>query len=189
MTKVIKKYRNIYTFILIISLIGLSSGYMYYETQSKETKKSLVEDLSIKESLKHGVNNIKKRTTFTIKTLVYSITIAPQVINIFNIFYIPFETGFILNILDSYNLKFSLIYISIYHLLPLIIELILIKVSLILSKNIIEFLLFKDKPSIKNLKHQMKKYLIISIILIIYEIFIYIFSTNINGYLVTFITN
>ena len=38
MTKVIRKYRNIYIFILILSLIGLSSGYMYYQTQSKEVK-------------------------------------------------------------------------------------------------------------------------------------------------------
>lgn len=189
MTKVIRKYQNIYIFILTLSLIGLSSGYMYYQTQSKEVKNIIVEDLSIKETLKHGVNNIKKRTTFIIKTLVFSITIVPQVINIFNIFYIPFETGFILNILDSYSLKFSLMYISIYHMIPLIIELILIKISLILSKSIIELILFKDKLSIKNLKHQTKKYLIISLILVIYEFFIYIFSTNINGYLVTFITN
>ena len=160
---------------------------MYYQTQSSELQSKITNDLNIKETLKQGVNNIPKRTKFIIKTLIYSITILPQIINIFNIFYIPFETGFILNILNAYSLKFSIIYITIYHIIPLIIELILIKISIMLSKRIIELLIFKDKLSIKNLKHQTKKYLIISSILIIYEIFIYIFSTNINGYLVTFI--
>ena len=57
-----------------------------------------------------------------------------------------------------------------------------------LSKNIIELIIFKDKLSIKDLKHNLKHYLIVSIILLFYEFLILIFSTNINSYLVTFIT-
>ena len=188
MTKTIKKYKNIYVFILVLSLIGLSTGYLYYQTQSKTTKEELVNKLDIKESLKYGVNNLNKRINIVTKTLIYSITVIPQVINIFNIFYLPFETGFILNLLESYSLKFSLIYITTYHLIPLILTIILIKIGLILSKNIIELIIFKDKLSIKNLKRQLLKYLIVSILLLIYEIFIFIFSTNINGYLMTFLS-
>ena len=61
MTKTIKKYKNIYVFILVLSLIGLSTGYLYYQTQSKTTKEELVNKLDIKESLKYGVNNLNKR--------------------------------------------------------------------------------------------------------------------------------
>lgn len=187
MTKIIKKYKNIYLFILVLSLVGLSSGYIYYQTQPTNIQKELINELNIKESMSSGVNHLPKRTTFIIKTFIYSITIIPQVINIFNIFYLPFETGFILNILESYSIKFSLIYITIYHLIPLILSLILIKIGITLAKYILELIIFKDKLSTKNLKLSLKKYLIVSILLIIYEIYIYIFSININGYLVTFI--
>ena len=188
MAKTIKKYKNIYMFILALSLVGLSTGYLYYQTQSKNTKEELLNKLDIKESLNYGVNNLNKRVNIVTKTLIYSITIIPQVINVFNIFYLPFETGFILNLLESYSIKFSLIYITTYHLIPIVLTLILIKISLILSKNIIELIIFKDKLSIKNLKKQLLKYLIVSLILFIYEIFILIFSTNINGYLITFLS-
>lgn len=188
MLKVLKKYHNIYIFILILSLIGLSTGYMYYEVQTSTTKQELTTSINIKEELSSGVNNIPKRFKIISKTLINSITILPQIINIFNIFYIPFETGFILNLLESFSIKFSLIYISIYHIIPLLFTLILIKISLSLSKSIIELLLFKDKLSIKNLKLHLKKYFLVSIIYLLYELLILIFSTNINSYLVTFIT-
>lgn len=187
MKKVIKKSYNIYLFILVLSLIGLSSGYLYYQVQSKNMKEELTTKINIKEELNTGVNNIPKRLKTISKTLIYSIAIIPEVINIFNIFYIPFETGFILNLLETFSLKFSLIYISLYHIIPLLFNLILIRISLSLSKSIIELLIFKDKLSIKNLKVNIKRYFIVSILLIIYEIIILIFSTNINGYLVTFI--
>ena len=187
MKKVIKKSYNIYLFILVLSLIGLSSGYLYYQVQSKNMKEELTTKINIKEELNTGVNNIPKRLKTISKTLIYSITIIPEVINIFNIFYIPFETGFILNLLETFSLKFSLIYISLYHIIPLLFNLILIRISLSLSKSIIELLIFKDKLSIKNLKVNIKRYFIVSVLLIIYEIIILIFSTNINGYLVTFI--
>ena len=188
MSKVIKKYQNIYLFILMLSLIGLSSGYLYYQTQPNKTKEELVNKLNIKESLNYGVNNLPKRLKIITKTFIYSIFILPQIINVFNIFYIPFETGFILNLLESYSLKLSLIYISIYHIMPLILVLILIKISFLISKSIIEVILFKDRKSIKNLKKHVIKYILVTSILIIYEIFIFIFSTNINGYLMTFLS-
>lgn len=183
-----KKLNNIYLFILILSLIGLSTGYTYYQVQSTNIKEELISKINLKEELSSGVNNIPKRTKSIIKTLIYSITIIPQVINIFNIFYIPFQTGFILNLLDTFTIKFSLIYITIYHLIPLIFICILTKKSLNISKSIIELLLYKDKLSIKTLKKHLKEYIIISFISLFYEFIILIFSSNINSYLVTFIT-
>ena len=177
-----------YLFIIILSLIGLSTGYLYYETQTNETKEELKKEINLTEDLSNGVNNIPKRLKQILKTLLYSITILPSILNIFNIFYYPFQIGFILNILESFSIKLSLIYISIYHIIPLLFNLILIRIGIKLSKNIIELIIFKDKLSIKDLKHNLKHYLIVSIILLFYEFLILIFSTNINSYLVTFIT-
>ena len=188
MSKVLKKYKNIYIFILILSLIGLSSGYIYHKVQPTKTKEELIESINIEEELTHTINNIPKASMIIIKTLLYSILIIPQLINIFNIFYKPFQIGFILNMLETYSLKFSLLYVSIYHILPLVFSLILIKISLIISKNIIELLIYKDKLSIKHLKQQLKKYLIISIIYLFYEFIIIIFSSIINSYLMTIIS-
>ena len=122
-----------------------------------KTKEKLIESINIEEELTHTINNIPKSFLTIIKTFLYSILILPQLINIFNIFYKPFQIGFILNMLETYSLRFSLIYISIYHILPLIFALILIKISLIISKKIIELLIYKDKLSIKHLKQQLKK--------------------------------
>lgn len=179
---------NIYLFIIILSLIGLSTGYLYYETQSPSTKEELITKINIKEDLSHGVNNIPKRLKIILKILIYSITILPILINIFNIFYYPFQIGFILGILESFSIKLSLIFLTIYHIIPLLFTLILIRISIKLSKNIIELLIFKDKLSIKSIKHNLKQYLLVTIILLFYEFLIIIFSTNINSYLVTFIT-
>ncbi|MBE6145939.1 MAG: hypothetical protein E7171_04880 [Firmicutes bacterium] len=179
---------NIYLFIIILSLIGLSTGYLYYETQSPSIKEELTTKINIKEDLSHGVNNIPKRLKIILKTLIYSITIIPVIINIFNIFYYPFQIGFILSLLETFSIKLSLIFITIYHLIPLIFTLILIRISFKITKNIIELIIFKDKLSIKHIKSNLKQYLLVSLILLFYEFIILIFSTNINSYLVTFIT-
>lgn len=184
-----KPLSNIYLFILILSFIGLGTGYTYYQVQSTTTKEELISKINLKEELSSGVNNIPKRVKTIIKTITNSILIIPQIINIFNIFYIPFQTGFILNLLDTYTLKFSLIYISIYHIIPFIYNVILIKISLNLSKSIIELIIYKDKLSIKSIKHNFKKYITISLLYLFYEFIILIFSSNINSYLVTFINN
>jgi hypothetical protein len=178
-----------YLFILVLSLIGLSTGYLYYETQSSNIKEELSTKINLKEELSTGVNNIPKRLKQIIKTLIYSITILPSILNIINIFYYPFQIGFILNLLESFSIKLSLIYISIYHIIPLLFNLILIRIGIKLSKNIIELILFKDKLSIKDLKRNLKHYLIVAILLLFFEFLILIFSVNINSYLVTLCYN
>ena len=167
-----KLISSVYLFIIILSLIGLSTGYLYYETQSSNIKNELKNKINIKEELSQGINNFPKRTKQVIKILLYSITILPSIINIFNIFYYPFQIGFILNLLESFSIKFSLLYITIYHIIPLLYNLILIRTGIKLSKNILELLIFKDKLSIKDLKRNFKHYIIVSIMLLFYELLI-----------------
>ena len=177
---------NINLFILILSLIGLSSGYIYYQIQDQQTKDELINAIDIKDELNSGINNIPKRIKIVTKIFFYGLTLIPQIINVFNIFYMPFEIGFILNLLESFSLKFSVIYITIYHIIPLIFTLLLIRISLKLSKFILELLVFKDKISIKNLRCSLKKYIFVSLLLFFYEFLLLIFSKNINTYLVVF---
>ena len=40
-----------YLFILVLSLIGLSTGYLYYETQSSNIKEELSTKINLKEEL------------------------------------------------------------------------------------------------------------------------------------------
>ena len=99
----------------------------------------------------------------------------------------PFEIGFIFSFLTTYNLKFAIIYTLFYYLIPLLLSIILIRLSISLTYNIIKYL-FKKERTIKRVIILInKKYLILSIITLLYEIIITIFSTNLNGYLMTII--
>ena len=182
-----KIINNIYLFILILSLIGLGSGYTYYQVQTIEIKNELITMIDLKEELSSGVNNIPKRFKVIIKTLINSLLVIPQLVNLFNIFYMPFQTGFVLNLLDDFSLKFSLIYIFIYHIIPIVFNLFLIKISFNISKALIELLLYRDKLGISILKRYLKRYVVLSFVFIFYEFIVWIFSSNINAYLVTFI--
>lgn len=187
MIKLINKYKNIYIFIITLSLIGLISGHLYYEIQPSNLKNEIKEQLNIQESLSNRVNNLSKNLLSETKILIYSILIIPNIINIFNIFYKPFQTGFIFNLLSTYNNSFSFKYILIYHIPPLIISIIVTRISLTITLNIIKQLVIKDNQSKRILKNSLKKYLLLIIISILYEISIIILSPYINTYLMTII--
>lgn len=181
------KYRNIYIFIITLSFMGFISGYNYYRIQDSNLKTKAIESLNLKENLKKPVNNIIKNGKKCIKPIIYGIFILPQIINIVCTFYEPFQIGFIFNLLCTYNLKFSFIYIFLYHLIPLIILLFLIKISFAISKDIIKYIIWKNQIDKKHLKLLIKKYIIILLFEIMYEILILFFSTNINAFLISII--
>ena len=182
------KYKYLYTFLIIITTIGFISGYLYFKIQPENTKQEALEMINIHDELNNSVNNIPKRLKFISKTSIYSITIIPQIFNIFETFYKPFQQGFIFNLLNQYNLKLSFFYNLIYNFIPLIFYLVLIRISISVSTNIISYIIFKEIKKINILKKLIKKYFLISTFLIFYEFIIMIFSTNINAYLMTLIT-
>ena len=181
------KYKNIYVFIIILSLIGFISGYKYYDIQEEDIKTSAISSLNIKENLKKPINNILKNGKKSLKPIIYSAIIITQPISIINIFYEPFQIGFVFNLLNTYNIKFSMIYIFTYHLIPLIILLFLIKVSFTISKYLIKFIIWKNINDKKHLLLIIKKYFIILSFELIYDIVILFFSSNINSYLISII--
>lgn len=187
MKKRSNKRRNIYIFLITLSLIGLVSGYFYYQLQPSNIKTDITNKLNITEELNTRVNNLTKSIKTSFKILFNSILIIPSIINIFNIFYKPFQIGFLFNILNSYSLKLSLIYNTIYQIIPYIFQVILTKISITLIYSIIKKIINYKKESLNKIILLLKKYLIISIFLFIYEILIIIISKKINLYLMTFL--
>lgn len=186
--KKLNKYKYIYLFIVVLSLIGFISGYMYYNIQSDNTKNEIINKIDITNELSTTTNNIPKRLKETSIYLLSSITIIPEISNIFKIYYDPFQIGFIFNTLKKYGIKFSFMYNLVYQLIPLLFKLILIRITITITSNIIRFIFKKDINLKRKIKLLIKKYLIISMTLYFYEFLVFIFNANINTYLMTIIT-
>lgn len=187
MVRNIVKHHNIYIFIIVLALIAFISGRMYYKVQPKETKESIKETIAIEEDLTYSTNNIFKRVKDSFLILISGIFIVTQIFNIFKIFKMPFEIGFVYSFLKSYSFKLAFIYTTLYQIIPLIITLILIRISITISFNLIKAIIYRKRTTIQKIKRLFKKYLIIFAFLLLYEIIIAIFSININTYLLTFL--
>lgn len=166
------KLNNITTFILTLSLIGIISGFSYY----KLSKDEITSNIDIKESINQRpkiINNLTK----PISILIFSILLITSIINVVEVFYKSFTTGYLIAFLLSINLKTSIYYNLIYQIIPLLLELLLIITSIKISKNIITKLIL-NKGRIKIL---IKKYFLLSSFYYIYIILTYIFSLTINS--------
>ncbi len=187
MLNTIKKHKYSYLFITILSTIGFISGIIYYQIQPKHIKAETKEILNIKEELNIRQNNIIKSLKNNTSILFYTISVIFIFKNIINIFYKPFEIGFIFSLLNTYNKKFSIIYTLFYNLPAIIISLILIRISFTIIIKISNYIITKNKKVKREIITQLKKYIIILMIELIYQIIIYIISPQINSYLMTFL--
>ncbi len=185
MAKNIVKYHSIYLFIVTLSLIGFISGFFFYKVQNTEKKEYISTNINIEEDLSRGTNNIIKSIKNSTNTFINSIIIITQIKNISKIFINPFEIGFIFSFLLTYNFKFSFLYTSIYLIIPLLFNFILIRISITISIDIIKLILIREKKGLKHLKLICIKYLLITSFLLLYELILSIFSSNINAYLMT----
>lgn len=187
MAKNIARYKIIYLFIITLSLTGFISGMIYYQLQPNSIKEETKTTLNIEAELKAKVNNIKRSTLKSIEIFIFSTLLITQIKNLFYIFYKPFEIGFIFNLLKSYNLKLAVLYNLFYQIIPFLFAIILIKIGLTISRNTIKLLFERTNQNKKRQITLIKKFLLITLILIVYEIIISFFSSNINSYLMTFI--
>ena len=55
------KHRNIYIFLITLSLIGLISGTLYYEFQPNTIKTDIINKLNIQEELNNRVKELEKK--------------------------------------------------------------------------------------------------------------------------------
>ena len=187
MNKIATKYKNLYLFIAIVALIGLISGYIFSNYQTNETKTIITDSIDIKENLPTSRNKIIPTLKKDSLIFIFSLTPITGIINVIKIFYEPFTTGIIINIFKNYPLKFNLIYLNIYFIIPLLITLLIIKNSIILTYKITKSIITKDKTAKKNTLIILKKQILLTIISLIYEIIIWLYSGIINSYLITLI--
>ncbi len=166
--------KNIYIFIVVISFVGLISGYNYYKTSNIDIN----QNINIEETITKRPKIIKYIKE-PIEILTFSILIIPSIINVIKTFYKPFTIGYLIAFIKEINFKLSLLYNLIYHIIPYILELILISISIRISINIIKSI-FVRKLKINIL---IKKYILISMLYYIYVLLIYIFSNNITAYI------
>ena len=163
-------------FIITLFITGIITGTLYYHKQTKNNQEYIKEKINIDKNYKTTIFNIKKRIKFSIIILLSSFFIITHIITIYKIFYEGFTFGFIIPSLISKNILFSLYIIITSFIIPILIYTILIKKSLKISKKIILLLLKKNNI---NLKKTIIQYIIISLILIIYEVINYIIYINI----------
>ena len=114
MITIIKRNKTSIIFLLIITFLGLLTGYKFYTYQPDNIKTSITEQLNIQDNLTYKTNNITKDLKDIFTILLSSILIIPTIINIFNIFYKSFQIGFLFNILNHLSTKFSILYLIIY---------------------------------------------------------------------------
>ena len=190
MITAIKAKRSIIIFYSIITLIGLISGYKFYETQPTDTKTTIKEKLDIKENLSYKSNNILKSIKEILIIFICSITIIPCIINLFNTFYKTFQIGFLYNVLKQINIKLSLTYIAIYKLIPSILIIILTQIGFQITLNIIKTILSNKNNKYLNIsRKKIKQFIIISTILITSELITFLYSEILNNYLLTLLNN
>ena len=177
--------KKLIIFNLKITFLGLITGYNIYSNQSQETKTKITEKLNIKENLSYKTNNILKDLKDILIILIFSILIIPNILNIFNLFYKSLIIGFLISILSSINIKLTLIYITLYKLIPYIFLIFLTTIGIKISKNIIKYIINKSKENKHLIIKRIKLFTKVSFILITYEFILFLYSEIINKYLIT----
>lgn len=189
MVRNIVKHRNIYIFIIVLSLIGFISGIFYYKVQSNDTKEYIKNTINIENDLDSRFNNVFKSAKKSFLILGSGVFFLFIFMNVAKVFFEPFVIGFIFSFLMSYSLKMALIYSLFYQFIPFLFMIILIRVSFTISGLVVRIVFRRERRSILKFKRILLKYFIIMAFLLFYEFIIFIFSANINAYLMTFLSS
>ncbi len=147
-----KKNKKYLIFALVIVLIGLIVGIIYYNMQSSNIKENIIYTLSSYGSFKY--NAILKDLIITSLLLVSSFLIIGLPLSLFYLFYEGLSIGFLISIfLSAFKIK-GLIYIVIYLLfnkiLTLIIMIFFIKKIIDIARLSIGYIIYKKDSIIKE---------------------------------------
>lgn len=182
------KYSNVYIFLGILLAIGFFTGSKYYKLQSEKTKIAITQQVNFTESLNGSTDNIFKSIKSATKVFILSLSIIGIVGNIYQIFFESFALGFLWQIIKKFPWKFKFCYFLVYHFIPLLFIVYLIKISFSITKNFVVFLTHSHNKDIKkHLKLYIKKFLLIFIFLLIYEFLVFINSRSFNKFLLSLI--
>ena len=166
MVKMLLKHQYVYLFLFVLAIIGFESGYIYYSSIDNNTKY----ELDTEYDFKVEKSSYSFKVPFII--LIDSILIIMQLLNFFYIFYLPFKYGFMFAYLLSINKSFAFINLFLYNLIPFLLMIILVRISVSITKNIISYILYKKRNYIIKIRLLFIKYLGIVFLYCIYGLII-----------------
>lgn len=188
------KYKKLLLFIIVLFLVGIIFGWVYYLKQDDLVKQTIMNSIvSLEDNLlANRVNNIVNHLCISIFIIILSFTIIGIPIIYFYIFFEGLSIGFSYSIIISiFGLKgfiFCILYILFYKILFLVLVIYLIIRSFRISKNMFGLILYKNSQDIKNnILINLRKVILIFILIFIIDVFTYFLSSYFNNLLINFL--
>ena len=188
------KYKKLLLFTVILLIMGLFFGAVYYFRQNEVVKQTLINSiLELPNNLVNNrINNILIHLLVGIAIGVLSFTIISVALIFFYIFFEGISIGFsfalIINAFGFKGIFFFLIYTLIYKFIYLVLIVYLIIRAIRITKNVIGFIIYRKSSDLeKNIIINIRKVVIILILIFIYDIIIFFASPTINNLLINFL--
>ena len=176
MQKFIIKHKKYLMFILVIFVISVLLGFLYYNILNDDVKNNIINTINDSKLIN---NNYLKDLIIMSTILISSFFIVGIPLSIFYLFYEFFTIGFLFNVfLNVYKVK-SLLYILKYIVLnrfiPLIFIIIFIYRIINIGRYVVGLLLYKDVNIKSKIINNFKNSIYIIILFFIINILLFIF--------------
>ena len=152
MQNIIVRNKKYLLFVLVIVLIGLTFGILYYYFLNQETQSNIINTISNYNSYQY--NFIFKDLIIMSLLLVTSFFIIGLPLSLFYLCYESFAIGFLLNIFfisfGIQGLVYILLFIIFNKLLSLILKIIFLKKTISISRYLIGLIIYKKNESLKK---------------------------------------
>ena len=188
------KYKKLLLFTIILLIMGLFFGAVYYFKQNDVVKQTLINSiLELPNNLVNNrINNIVIHLIIGIAVIVLSFTIISVPIIFFYIFFEGISIGFsfalIVNAFGFKGIFLFLIYSLLYKFIYLVLITYLVIRAIRITKNVIGFIIYRKSTDLeKNIIINIRKVVIILLLIFIYDIAIFFASPTINKLLINFL--
>ena len=173
-----------YVFLSIIFVIGILCGLLFLNIIDNETSSNIIQKIT------YYIESNSLSTSFLLKhiivlaiIIVFSFFVISIIFSIIYLFYNGLTIGLLISLLYSISglkgLLYSIIYILIVKTIFIILLLFFISMSMKIGICIFKYFFYKDNDKINKLIRYFKKTLVIYILIIINDIFVYYVGSNI----------
>lgn len=188
------KYKKMLLFILVLFLMGFLFGVVYYIKQDEIIRETLISSIAnLRTDLASSkINNILTHSLISLGVIILSFTVIGIPLIYFYLFFEGLSIGFsfsiIVNVFGFKGILFCILYFLFYKLLFLVLIIFLIMRSSRISKNMLGFLFYKNSRDLKNnILINLRKVMVIFLILFIHDIILYLLSGMLNNVLTYFL--
>ena len=177
--KYLRSKRVLLSFLSVLFIISIISGFIIYNKLDDNIKLNLVSSLSNLKSdlLNNHANNFLLHIIIISIITILSFTVVGYILSLIYLFYEGLSIGFtICYLIVNYKIKglfFSIIYNVLFKFIYLILLIFLLIKLLDISKNVLYYLIYKDKNNNKIIKRNIYGILIIFSFIIINDLFLY----------------